>query len=62
MNHQTNYVIAKQRNVELQRASARARLAHDVLAGRPKPRVSKPISRLSLQLARSTGRFAPTRP
>jgi hypothetical protein len=62
MNHQINYMIAKQRNVELQRASARARLARDVLVGPHHPRGSKPITRLSLRLAGLTRRFAPTRP
>ena len=61
MNHQINYMIAQQRNVELQRAGARARLARDLLATRPRPRSSKPIRRLSVQLARLTGRPAPTR-
>ena len=62
MNHEINYMIAKQRDAELQRASARARLAPGVLAGHHNPRDSKPITRRSLRLARLTGRFAPTRP
>ena len=62
MNHQLTYMIAQQRSAELQRAGARARLARDVLAGQRNPRDSKPITRLSLRVARVTGRFAPTRP
>jgi hypothetical protein len=62
MNHQIHYMIAKQRSAELQRAGARARLARDGLAGQHHPRETKPISRLTLRLARLTGRFAPTRP
>jgi hypothetical protein len=60
--HQINYMIAKQRNVELQRAGARARLARDVPVGPHHPRGSKPITCLSLRLAGLTRRFAPTRP
>ena len=55
-------MIAKERDAELQRASARALLARDALAGQHNPRDSKPITRLSLQLARLTGGFASTRP
>ena len=62
MHHQIHYMIAKGRDAELQRAGARARLERDALAGQHNPRDSKPITRLSLRLARLTGRFAPIRP
>jgi hypothetical protein len=62
MNHQIDYLIAKARDAELQRASAHARLARDVLAGQRNPHDSKPITRLSLRLAGLIGRFAATRP
>jgi hypothetical protein len=62
MNHQINYMLAKERAAELQRAGARARLARDALGGQGNPRDSKPSIRLSLRVARVTGRFAPTRP
>ena len=62
MNHQLTHMIAQQRSAELQRAGADARLTPDVLAGQTNPRHSKLIARLSLQVARVTGRFAPARP
>jgi hypothetical protein len=55
-------MIAKQRNVELQRAGARARLARDVLVAPHDPRRSKPITHVPPRVARLTRWFAPTRP
>lgn len=62
MHDQINYMIAKQRNVELQRAGARARLAHDALVSNHHPRGFMPITRLSVRLAGLIRRVAPTRP
>ena len=62
MHSQLNYMIAQQRSTQLQRAGEHARLASDLLAGQRSPRDSKPLTRVRVQLARWTGRCAPTGP
>ena len=52
MNPHLNYIVAQQHIADLHRAAERARLARD--AG------THPITRRSAQLARLTGRLAPT--
>ena len=60
MNHEINYLIAKQRTVELRRAAAQSRLARDVLVGQHTAGPSKPITRLGRRLARLSDRLAPS--
>jgi hypothetical protein len=60
MNPHLNYIVAQQHIADLHRAAERARLARDAGTGRRDSRVWTPITRLSAQLARLTGRLAPT--
>jgi hypothetical protein len=57
---QLSYLIARERQAELQRVAECARLARDTATERRNRRDSNPISRLGAQLARLTARVAPS--
>ena len=57
---QLSYLIARDRQAELQRVAERARLARDTATARRNPRDSNPITHLGARLARLTARLAPS--